>query len=162
MYDNKVMKLEKPCFANTLMMKITLFVFFLLPTKITNIFVSLSIISMIMSIREDKIQSDQNVIDRINEVLKIHLSDNILHLPEQTLNWYWKPELFDSCVVVDNKMKSLKEIILSKDDFNRHRGLVLNKMLDSLPKSIQMKLKLNDPDTRMTIKHNITNTFIHG
>ena len=162
MPDSVVTKLENRSFVNRMLKKITLCLFFLLPRKITNIFVSLSIISMIMAIRDDKIQSDQTVIDKISEVLKVHLNENILLLPEQTLNWYWRPELFETHVMVDNRMCTLKDIILDREAFMRHKGTVLNKMLDSLPKSIQMKLHLNDPDTRLTIKHNIVNTFIHG
>lgn len=162
MSDSKVTNLEKRCLSNRLLKKITLFLFFLLPRKITSIFVSLSIISMIMSIRNDKIKDDETVINKISEVLKVHLNESILLLPEQTLNWYWKPELFESCVLVDDKLKTLREIILDKDDFMKYKGTVLNRMLDSLPRSIQMKLHLNDTNTRTAIKHNIVNTFIHG
>lgn len=162
MSDIKITKLEKRCLKNSLLKKITLFLFFLLPSKITSIFVSLSIISMIMAIRNDKIQSDASVIEKINQVLKIHVTDNILLLPEQTLNWYWHPDLFDSRILVDNEMKTLREVILCNDDFMRYKGTVLNRMLDSLPKSIQMKLRLDNPETRVSIKHNIATTFVHG
>lgn len=162
MSDSNVTKLEQRCLTNRLLKKITLFLFFLLPRKITSIFVSLSIISMIMSIRETRINNDETVINKISEVLKVHLTESILLLPEQTLNWYWKPELFESCVLVDDKLKTLREIILNKEDFMKYKGTVLNRMLDSLPKSIQMKLHLNDQNTRTTIKHNIVTAFIYG
>ncbi|WP_396190492.1 hypothetical protein [Flavobacterium sp.] len=144
------------------MKKITLFLFYILPSKIANIFVSLSIISMIMEIRHDKIQSDQTLVAKISEVLKVHLNDSVLLLPEQTLNWYWKPELFDTYILVDNKSRTLREIILDPEDFMRHKGTVLNAMLDSLPLIMKRKLRLYEPQARLIIKHNIVNTFIHG
>lgn len=155
-------QLDPGCLRGKTLKRITLFLFYLLPSKIVNIFVSLSIISMIMEIRKENIQGNQTLLNKLSEVLKVHLNDHMLRLPEQTLSWYWGAELFDSRVMVHGEYKTLREIIADKDEFMKHKNTVLNTMLDSLPFSMQRKLGLSSPEARLSIKHNIVNTFIHG
>ena len=161
--SSRIEKLEQPCFSNKVLKAITLFLFFLLPSRISRIFVSLSIISAIYTIREDSSYTDRNVIDRIGEILKVHLTDQILLLPQQTLSWYWTPAFFDNCMLqVNGRTLTIREAITDKDDFVKYRNQILNCMLDALPKSFQRKLKLSDRTARMDIKQNIFNAVAYA
>ena len=155
-------KFEKECLSNKILKWITLMIFYVLPSRVSRIFVSLSIIGVIFNIRQDSSYKDKNVIDRIGEILKIHLTDNVLLLPQQTLSWYWTAEFFSREFTVDGRTLTIKQAIENKQDFLRYRNSVLNAMLDALPKTIQRRVKLSNQDARLSIKHNIVAAFMYA
>ena len=152
-------KLHQSCFSNKVLKFVTLFLFYLLPSRISKIFVSLSIISAIFDIRKDGSYRSEETVERIGKVLRVHLTENILLLPEQTLGWYWSKEFFDIQLCVDSKSITIREAILNKEFFNKNKNLILNKMLDALPSSMKNKLGLSEKENRDTIKFDIFNAF---
>lgn len=141
---------------------LTLCLFFCLPSKLTNIFVSLSIITMILKLRNTSLLSEELLLVRIEKLLKISLNEQVLLLPEQTISWYWSTKMLETPLEVDGKTATLKEVLTNARTFVKHRNLAMNKLLDSLPKTIQYKLKLTHVENRIAIKHNILNALMYA
>lgn len=141
---------------------LTLAVFFCLPRKLTNVFVSLSIVSMILKLRDRNIQSEQTLLTRIEQLLKINLSENILVLPDQTVTWFWSQRVLSTKIEIRGVQRPLHELLLDTDTFLRHRNLILNTLLNSLPLTVRYKLKLFDTENRIAVKHNIISALMHA
>ena len=141
---------------------LTLTVFFFLPRKLTNVLVSLSIVSMILKPRDRSIHSEQTLLCRIEEMLKINLSENILVLPDQTVTWFWSDKVLRSTVDIDGAKHELHDLLLDTDSFFRHRNLVLNTLLSKLPMALKYKLKLSDAENRIAVKHNIVSALMYA
>ena len=141
---------------------VTLAVFFCLPRKLTNVFVSLSIVSMVLKLRDRNLQSERTLLTRIESLLKINLSENILVLPNQTVTWFWSQRVLASQVQIKGKFYSLEELLLNPDSFLSNRNLVLDVLLDKLPLSVRYKLKLFDVENRTAVKHNIVSALMYA
>jgi hypothetical protein len=141
---------------------ITLAVFFCLPRKLTNVFVSLSIVTMILKLRDRNLLSEQTLLTRIEQLLKIHLSESILVLPDQTVSWFWTHQVLATEVQVDGGKHTLQELLFDSEAFMRHRHLVLNTLLTKLPLSVQYKLKLSSAENRIAVKHNIVSALMYA
>lgn len=141
---------------------LTLAVFFCLPRKLTNVFVSLSIVSMILKLRDRNIQSEQTLLTRIEQLLKINLSENILVLPDQTVTWFWSQRVLTTRIDIRGEQRTLQELLLDTGTFLRHRNQILNTLLNSLPLTVRYKLKLFDTENRIAVKHNIVSALLHA
>lgn len=141
---------------------LTLAIFFCLPRKLTNVFVSLSIVSMILKLRDRNITSEQTLLTRIEQLLKINLSENILVLPDQTVTWFWSQRVLATKVQAEGKECSLHDLLIDNASFLKHRNLVLDTLLNSLPLSVRYKLKLFDTGNRIAVKHNIVGALMHA
>lgn len=147
---------------NEIVKRLTLFLFFLLPVKITNVFVSLSLLSLIFSLREENLGDDKDRLDRLSRMLNVHVDKGILLLPTKTMNWYWTDEVMNTMIMtVKGNQRTVKEILADNDLFMYNRNTVTNYLLDTLPKSISVKLALNVPQNRMNIKHNLTSVLMY-
>lgn len=138
-----------------LLKSLTLTVFFCLPRKLTNVFVSLSIVTLILKLRDRNIRSEQTLLTRIEQLLKINLSDNILVFPDQTVTWFWTNQVLATEVRVQEGRFTLRELLFDETAFMQHRHLILNTLLNSLPLSVRYKLKLSNVENRIAVKHNI-------
>lgn len=148
---------------NRMFKKLTLVLFFILPKRITNVFISLSLISLIFNVRNSSFVSDSIAVSRVGRMLRIHLDESVLLLPEQTCKWYWDDTLLDSRILNTPKGDfTVRELIQDNRMFIHNRHLVLNCLLNSLPRSLFMKLNLTEIGNRLTIKHNVASAFIYG
>jgi hypothetical protein len=98
MYD-KASSLYLCNLKNMVLKKLTLFLFFVMPQRLTRVFVNLSLISLIFHVRDISLQEDAHTLDRVGKMLKIHLNKKILILPQRTLMWYWSDEVMCSQIV---------------------------------------------------------------
>lgn len=145
-----------------LLKMITLAVFFCLPRKLTNVFVSLSIVSMVLKLRDKNLQTEQTLLAQIENLLKIHLSENILVLPEQTVYWFWDERILQQQMTVRGDKIALKELLLDPKTFMANSGAAVNVLLSSLPMSVQYKLKLFKVENRLKVKHNIVSALMYA
>lgn len=147
---------------NRILKKLTLLLFILLPARITRVFISLSIISLIFSVRNSRLASEATTVERVGKMLSLHLDDGVLLLPEQTCSWYWNEDFLGTELKTGHGAYTMRELIKDNHLFIQHRNLVLNALLDSLPKSLFNKLQLRDTTNKLEIKHNITSAFMYA
>ncbi len=138
---------------NRLRKQLTVALFFILPVKVTNVFVSLSLVSLILKLRELDVSGNQQLANKIGELLKIKLSDDIFLLPQQTFSWYWTADVLSTPLEFDGHKCTLAQAICDKESFLKHRSTILNILLDSLPSAIKIKLGLYSIPRRLEVKH---------
>lgn len=141
---------------------LTMLLFFILPRKIASVFVSLSIMSLVFKLRDANIVEDPSLKLRIEYILNIHVSQDVLLLPGQTIDWYWTDKLLNENIELEGNTIKFKDLITDKVLFMRHRAYVINRLLDHLPKILKVKLGLKDKKNRLTIKHNIVGSLMYA
>lgn len=147
--------------VNNIYKTITLFVFLILPKRISVIFTSLSIISIILSIQKRKINLEDNNIKKLEKLLNISLCGEILLFPNYTLEWFWNKEFLEQEIVINDKKIKLYEAIAYKDLFNTHIGTILNIFIDNLPRTLKFKLNINNTIDKIYLKHNIIKSILY-
>lgn len=161
------MQILKPCYNNKSLMNkfyknLTLFLFFILPSKIANIFINLSILATIYDIRNINFCPDKINIDKIHSLLKVTVSEEILLLPSYTIHWFWDESFLNTTTVINSKEYTIKEIIRDSNLFFNHMRLVIGIFLNHLPNSMKLKLGINDEMKRIEVKHNLMNILIYS
>jgi len=141
---------------------LTLVLFFILPSKIANIFINLSIVATIYHIRNLNFTSEQLDYTKIQKVLKVTINEEILLLPNYTIHWFWDENFLSTKVTIDQKDYALKEIIQDTPLFFSHMRLVIGLFLDHLPASLKFKLGVSKTHKRLEVKHNIMNLLIYA
>lgn len=149
-------------FSRNIYKRLTLILFFLLPVRLSKVFVNLSIVMLVFNVRRQVIQHDDLTMKRLSHMLKIHLDDSVLMLPGKTCQWYWPDEVLDKAIAVGERTLTLRTMIQNNAEFIKHRGLIVNTLIDYLPKSLNFKLKLGELQNRLLLKHNITNAILRS
>lgn len=149
-------------FRRRLYKRFTLALFFILPSRLTRVFVSLSIISLIFTLRDSQLSDDSRTVERVGKMLNLHLSESVLMLPQHTCHWYWSQDVIDSRIPMQDGSLSLREMVSNTEQFMKHRQTVLTYLLDALPRSIAVKLELDKPESRLHLKHNITSALMYA
>ena len=149
-------------FINTIYKNITLFLFFILPSKIANIFINLSILAIIYDIRNINFSTEKINKDKIHNLLKVSVSEEILLLPNYTVHWFWNEDFLNTKTVIHNKEYLLKDVIKDSALFFSNMRLVIDLFLNHLPNSLKLKLGINNTKKRIVVKHNLMNILIYS
>lgn len=147
-------------FSSRMYKRLTLALFFILPARLSKVFVNLSIIMLVFKVRQETLQDYDLTMKRIGRMLDVLLNDKVLMLPGRTCQWYWPDEVLDKPMKVDGVVCSLRSMMKDNTTFLKHRGLIVNTLIDNLPKSLSFKLKMNDLNNRLLLKHNITHAVL--
>ena len=75
--------------VRTIYKNLTLMLFLVLPVKVTNVFLELSIALLITDVRGEKADERCFNMDKFNRLLNTTYNKNILALPSYTLSWFW-------------------------------------------------------------------------
>ena len=141
---------------------LTLGLFFVLPTRVSRIFVSLSILAMIYDIREYTYNDHPVDQKKFNELMRMSFNEDIMALPSYTMHWFWRPDFLDTSVTFDGVGMTLKQAILNRDVFLKNRCAIINQFLVEAPKLIQTKLKLDRIKNRRVIENNVVTLLGHA
>lgn len=141
---------------------LTLFLFFILPSKIANIFINLSIIAIIYDIRNISFSADKINADKVHNLLKITVSEEILLLPNYTIHWFWDEAFLNTTTVINSKTYTLKEVIKDSNLFFSNMRFVIEMFINHLPQSMKLKLGMTNTKNRIIVKHNLMNILIYS
>ncbi len=141
---------------------LTLFLFFILPSKIANIFINLSILAIIYDIRNISFSADKINTDKVHNLLKITVSEEILLLPSYTIHWFWDDNFLNTTTVIDSHEYTLKEIIRDSHLFFSHICFVIDMFINHLPQTMKLKLGVTNVKKRIEVKHNLMNILIYS
>lgn len=141
---------------------LTLMLFFILPAKIANIFINLSILAIIYNIRNLTFCTDKINTNKIHDLLKISVSDDILLLPNYTIHWFWDENFLNTKTIVNSKEYTLRELIKDSELFFSHIRLIIDMFINHLPNSLKIKLGMMKTKNRIIVKHNLMNILIYS
>lgn len=134
---------------------LTLALFFLLPRRVTSMFVELSISILLLNLREVE---GQNLVEteKLNRLLSSNYDDGIVVLPEYTVKWFWSDSYLNREIELRNGKTTIKEVLVTDDLLKNNFDTIANKLLDNLPLLIKMKLNLSDSRSKLNMKHKLT------
>lgn len=141
---------------------LTLFLFFILPSKVANVFVSLSILALIYQIR--RVDYRDNCIDgdKFKRLLRVSFNEEIMLLPSYTVNWFWKDDFLSKTLAIDGAHVTIRDAISRDEVLFKHLRLVTETLLENIPLSLKVKLRLSDAREKLAVKHNVMNLLIYG
>lgn len=142
--------------------RLTLALFFILPARLTSVFVSLSIISLIFNLRDKQLSEQKRTVERIGRLLNMHLNDKVLMLPQRTCEWYWSVDVLDEKLRVGDDFLSVREMVTTNRLFVKYRHTIVSHLLNCLPKSIALKLQLSKVDKRLALKHGVISAMLYA
>lgn len=148
--------------AVTLYKAITLAIFFILPKKVSRVFVSLSVLALIYQIRKVDFRTHHIDCDKFTKLLKISFNEEVMVLPNHTVNWFWKKELLDKPMVFGGQRMTLRQAILSDDVLFKHLRLITSVLLNNIHGVLKFKLGLRKTKERLAIRHNVVSLLIYG
>lgn len=149
-------------FLDFIYKEFTLFLFFILPSRISNVFINLSILSVIYKIRDINFCVDNINRDKITKFFKTYINNDILLLPNYAAYWFWDEKFLNKTIVIDNRTIALCEAIKQKDFFIKHFRLIMNEFIENTPLSLKIKLGLNQPKNRIKLKHSLMEILLYS
>ncbi len=148
---------KRPKILVHLIKNLMLLLFFILPSRLARVFISLSILAMIYDVKHYNYQDHPVNKDQFNRLLRLTFDEEIMMLPTYTMRWLWEDNFLDSQIKVNGNYLSLKHAITSKTVFATHKCVIVNKFLVDAPPLIKLKLGLMDRVNRVAIKNNVVN-----
>lgn len=148
--------------AITLYKAITLAIFFILPKKVSRIFVSLSVLALIYQIRKVDFRTHHIDCDKFTKLLKISFNEEVMVLPNHTVKWFWKEEFLDKPMVFGGQRMTLRQAILTDEVLFKHLRLITSILLGNIHGVLKFKLGLRKTRERLAINHNVVNLLIYG
>ena len=149
-------------FSVGLYKNLTLFLFFILPSKVANVFVSLSILALIYQIRRIDYRDKYIDSDKFKRLLRVSFNEEIMLLPSYTVNWFWKDDFLSNTLSIDGKQVTIRDAIAQDEVLFKHLRQITEVLLENIPLSLKVKLRLNDVREKLVVKHNVMNLLIYG
>lgn len=141
---------------------LTVLLFFILPTKVSNIFVSLSILSLIYDIKKIDFKDHPLSEDKFRQLLHVSFNEDIMLLPKYTVSWFWNDRMLQDILVINGKTYTLKEALLKDDILFSHLRYITDKLLCHIHPVFKFKLRLKQIHNRLIVKHNVMNLLIRA
>jgi len=145
---------------NKIFKYINSFIFFILPKKVTSVYVTLSILAFIYNIRSEKLTTSNIKLETIEKGLKIGISDDLLIFPEYSLDLLWEHTVLYKTFKINSNLYNLKEIILNNNLLHNNLQVVLNTLIDELPRGIKNNLNLNNYINKKLLEHQIEEALL--
>ena len=145
---------------NNVAKNITIMLFMLLPKQVTNVFVTLSILSLINNLRSKKEQTHGFNEKKFKELLDITFEEDIMLLPNKAITWFWNNDFLNSNISLRGKNITVREAISNDDYLYPNIKTITSKLLCNLPFVLKYKLKLKKIKNRLELKHSIVHLFL--
>ena len=141
---------------------LTLALFFILPMRVAATFVSLSILALIYDLKKIDVKRKNFNEDKLNQLLKISFSEEIMTLPSYTVHWFWNENILSKPLEIDNQTFTLRDVIRNDNLLYKNLRHVTDILLENIPKSLKFKLNLTEAKDRLVVKHNVMNLLMYG
>lgn len=157
---NKSRKNNKSMLDN-FYINITLFLFFILPSKISSLFVNLSILALIYNLRDTPMCKNNLNLEKINTIYKISICEEMLLLPNYTIHWFWDEDFLNSKIIIRGKEYLIKYVIRDSSLFLCNMRLIIDVFINHLPNVLKMKLGVSNIEKRIKVKHKLMNILLY-
>ncbi len=116
-------------------------IFYLLPSKVSKIFISIAIVSFVNSTRGNDELVDQK---KFNELIKVNYGDEVFALPELAANWLWDEKFLSRRIFTEGRSVTLKEAILDNRLFDTGFEKIISEFVYNLPTALIAKVYEGD------------------
>lgn len=142
--------------------QIMLFSLFILPKKLTCIYVNLSILALIYHIKNKEFNCNTINTEKFKELLDLTLNEDILLLPNYTYNWIWSDSILHLHLHLADKEILLIDAIKDESIFHTYTKDIVNELLINLPKMFKIKLGLGKYVNDIVMKNKVMNSVIYN
>lgn len=134
----------------------TVVLFFILPKKVSRIFVEISIYTLFLKVRS--LDPHPRIdLDKLNRLLGRNYSPECVALPSYTLSWFWPEDYLDTQVQLHTGACSLREALVDDEIVKRNLSTITLELVERLPSSLRYKLGLGNKLTNIKFKNNLIN-----
>lgn len=141
---------------------ITLFLFLLLPEKVTRTFLELSLVALITNTRGACTPEHCFDVEKLTQLLKNEAWLDLMDLPNYTLTWFWTEESLQEVIEVRRQRKELRALLADDELTRKNLNTITSELLERLPYLMKLKLRLNDKRKRLEIRHAIVSLLNQG
>lgn len=135
---------------------ITLLLFFILPVRVSRIFVSISVAALLIEMRSNLKVEEVFDVQKLNVALKTQYGSDVIALPLYTLDWFWGDSFKSSNILIKNQIVSFKEAVCNDEIFNSNKFVIIEHVIANLPSSLGYKLNVENTRNRRLMKRDIT------
>jgi len=136
---------------------LTLLLFIILPNKVSKIFVSLSIVSLICNVRNIDIKEFNIKYDKFKTLLNVTFNEEIMLLPNYTVSWFWEDSFLNSPIILKDRKYTIKEVLQNDNLLYSNLKTIIEVLLEHIPTPLKLKLHINNTNKNLEIKHNVIN-----
>lgn len=140
----------------------TSILFFFLPVRVTNTFLSLSILALIDDIRHIDYKDHYVDSNKFKELMRITFGDEIMMLPQYTINWIWKDKLLNQEIVLEGKTMSVRQALADDQTFIKNVNMIFDLLMCNIPVLLRLKLNLSNVKEKISIKRRVMNMILYG
>jgi len=147
---------------NKILRCLMIYIFFILPSKISKLFVILNIIAFIYHINNKKLDINNINKENIYRFFHTYISEDILLLPNFTYNWIYNENFLKKEIYINRNKYCLKDIILNKKLIIEYQEIIIEKFLEELPNLLKIKLKIKDQIEKIILKRQISQILVYS
>lgn len=139
-------------------MQITMFLFLILPAKVSRVFVELSVYMLFSSIRSTENHPDIDIV-KLNRLLNRSYNKDCVALPNYTLSWFWPDDFLDKPITLRSVDCTLREALTDDNIMRKNLNSIAKELMSHLPASIRYKLGLNEKTNKIRFKNKLVSLF---
>ena len=127
------------CVMRSVKKYITIGLFFILPRKLTETFLR---ISVVLVLKETNKQDERGImnVDRFRNFLTVNYEEDVVALPNYTLDWFWGDDFLDKTLVVRGRELKICDALSDGEIIRQNIGLISDSLISELPLLLRIKL----------------------
>lgn len=137
-------------------------IFLFLPVRILKIYITLSLIALFSNIKNIPFTINNLNKEKLSSLLKITFNEDILIIPGYTFVWLWKEDLLNEIIEINGQQFLFKDFILNDKLFLAHTHMVIDKIIDKLPRIFKFKLGLLNRKNYLHFRNSLTKNVIYS
>lgn len=145
----------KQTIGSRLLKQLTIGLFYILPSRVSKIFISLSMLSLIYHVRNTVV--DKNLIDdsKLRDLLDFSFDYELMKLPEYTVHWFWSDSFLNEKINIRGDEISIAEAIVDSSILHSNYKRIIDALLSNVPKTLYRKLGLDSNQNRLVYKQSL-------
>lgn len=136
-------------------------VFLILPNKVSSIFVSLSILSLIYDVRKIDIKECPIADEKFKTLLKVSFNEDIMLFPQHTVHWFWCDQYLDKKIQIKGNNMSIRQALEDNNILFSNLRVIVEELLQNIPPALKYKLGFRITKKKLEVKHTVMNLLIH-
>lgn len=144
-----------PTLGSRLLKQLTIGLFYILPARVSKIFISLSMLSLIYHIRNTIL--DKTVVDdtKLRTLLHFSFDHELMKLPSYTVHWFWTDKFLNKKITIRGNEMSVAQAIADDETLHSNYKRIIDVLLSNTPRCLHKKLGLQDNMNRLVYKQSL-------
>lgn len=141
--------------GSRLLKHLTIGLFLILPSRVSKIFISLSMLSLIYHLRNKTYE--KNIVDdsKLRTLLNFSFDSEVMKLPSYTVHWFWSDSFLSDKIDIRGEIITIEKAITTDEIFRRNYKTIIDALLSNTPRGLYRKLGLSDNRNRLIYKQSL-------